>query len=116
MDLGYPDIKVSEISKRMQVTSPTVTQLVKSLEAHGLVERNNDLVDRRSVGVRLTEKGEEVARQALETFLATMSGLIEYLGEEQSEQFIELLLNVSRYFREREADMLYFQGIGDDEA
>jgi DNA-binding MarR family transcriptional regulator len=94
------DMKVSEISKRLQVTPPTVTQLIKGLEANGLVERNVDLVDRRAVGIKLTDKGEMVTRQASEAFFASINGLIEYLGEEQSDQLAELLVKVSRYYYE----------------
>src|SRR6476469_5585677 len=46
-----PALKVSEISKFMHVTSPTVTQLINGLEANGLVERHIDLTDRRAVRV-----------------------------------------------------------------
>jgi DNA-binding MarR family transcriptional regulator len=96
------DIKVSEISKLLHVTSPTVTQLLKGLEASGLIERNIDPADRRAVGITLTEKGKMVTQQAADAFLASFQGLTEYLGEEQSNQLAELLLRASRYFRERE--------------
>src|SRR5579863_808547 len=78
-----PDMKVSEISKLLQVTSPTVTQLLKSLEANGLIERRSDQTDRRSVGITLTEKGEMVTQKAAEAFTNSLHGLIEYLGETQ---------------------------------
>jgi len=100
---NLPEMKVSEISKQLCVTSPTITQLLKSLEAHGLVERNIDAVDRRAVGVKLTGKGEMVAQEASNAFRSAMKGLVEYLGEEQSDQLAELLAKVFRYFSEREA-------------
>lgn len=100
---GLSELKVSEISRRLHVTSPTVTQLIKGLEAHGLVERNVDPVDRRAVGIKLTEKGEQVTRRASEQFIASIGELVEYLGEEESEQFAELLLKVSRYYTEKAA-------------
>lgn len=102
-----PEMKVSEISKRLQVTSPTITQLLKGLEANGLIERHIDNIDRRSVGVKLTPKGEAVAQQAMDTFLASMNGLIAYLGEDQSNQLSELLSKVFLYFSEREASAAY---------
>jgi DNA-binding MarR family transcriptional regulator len=98
-----PEMKVSEISKQLHVTSPTITQLLKSLEAHGLIERHIDAIDRRAVGVKLTSKGEMVAQQAKDRFSTIMHGLIEYLGEEQSNQFAELLSKVFCYFSEMEA-------------
>ena len=95
-----PEMKVSEISKQLHVTSPTITQLLKGLEAHELIERRIDALDRRAVGVRLTSKGEAVAQQAKDRFSTMMHGLIEYLGEEQSNQLAELLSKVFRYFSE----------------
>jgi DNA-binding MarR family transcriptional regulator len=99
-----PEIKVSEISRQLQVTSPTITQLLKGLEANGLIERHIDNIDRRSVGVKLTPKGEAVTQQAMDTALASMHELIEYLGEEQSNQLVELLSKVFIYFSEKEAN------------
>ena len=41
------EMKVSEISKHLHVTAPTITQLLKGLEAHELIERRvSDAVDR----------------------------------------------------------------------
>ncbi len=91
---GAP-MKVSEISKQMHVTSPTITQLLNGLEPNGLVERQIDPEDRRSVGIRLTEKGERVTEQAWEGFLTALQGLIDYLGEEDSERLTDLLFKVS---------------------
>lgn len=110
------EIKVSEISKLLHVTSPTVTQLLKGLEANGLIERHIDQVDRRAVGIKLTEKGETVTQQAMEAFARSLQGLIEYLGEEESNQLVELLSKVFRYFSEREASMRQSRWNGDEEA
>ena len=96
-------MKVSEISKALHVTSPTITQLLKGLEANGLIERHIDPADRRSVDVRLTEKGEMVTRRAWKAFSTSLYGLIEYLGEEQSNQLVEILPKVFRYFNEKAA-------------
>lgn len=100
-----PVIKVSEISKLLQVTSPTVTQLLKGLETNGLIERHNDSTDRRAVGITLTKKGEMVTQRAMDAFHASLHGLIDYLGEEQSEQLADLLLKVSRYYNEKASSM-----------
>jgi DNA-binding MarR family transcriptional regulator len=94
-------LKVSEISKLLHVTPPTVTQTIKSLEASGLIERTSDPTDRRVVGITLTKKGDLVIVQAADAFSASLSGLIDYLGEEQSNQLAELLTKVVRYYREK---------------
>jgi DNA-binding MarR family transcriptional regulator len=95
------EMKVSEISKQLHVTSPTITQLLKGLEMNGLIERSIDLTDRRSVDIKLTEKGEIVTCKAADAFAISLNGLMEYLGEEQSDQLAELLFKVSRYYNEK---------------
>jgi DNA-binding MarR family transcriptional regulator len=110
------EIKVSEISKLLHVTSPTITQLLKGLEINGLVERHIDPMDRRAVGIKLTKKGEMITQQAADTFSTSFNGLIEYLGEEQSNQLAELLSKTFRYFSEKEASEYHSQWNGDEEA
>jgi DNA-binding MarR family transcriptional regulator len=102
-----PTMKVSEISKRLLVTSPLITQLLKRLEANGLIEKQVDTSDKRAVGIRLTEKGEQVTIEAESVLLAKMEGLAEYLGEEDSTQLADLLFKVFRYFSEQEAMRAY---------
>ncbi len=109
-----PEMKVSEISKLLHVTSPTITQLIKGLEANGLIERNIDPHDRRAVGIKLTEKGEMVTQRAAETFATSLNGLIEYLGEEQSNQLAELLLKVTCYYDEKAASVNTARWSGDE--
>ena len=96
---------VSEISKRLHVTSPSVTQLLKGLEADGLVVRQTDPSDRRSVSITLTEKGYAVTQQAMNAFSDSMIGLIEYMGEDESNQLADLLFKASHYFDEKSANV-----------
>ncbi len=86
------DIRVSEISKLLHVTSPTITQLLKGLEANGLVERRNDPHDRRAVSILLTEKGEAITQKAMDDMSTIFQGLIEYLGEERSNQLVRAFI------------------------
>lgn len=94
------EMKVSEISQLLKVTPPTVTQIINTLEKDGLIERRIDPNDRRVVKIKLSPKGMEVARKAREAFTETLLGLIDYLGEEESEQLAELLTKVQQYFQE----------------
>lgn len=93
-------ITISEISTKMEVTSPTITQLIKGLESKGLVHRYNDQVDRRVVRVELTEAGEETTNKAINEFTARIQGLCDFLGEERTTQFIDLLNSAYQYLDE----------------
>lgn len=96
-----PGMKTSQIGKIMRVTSPTVTQLVNSLEVHGLVERHIDSRDRRAVRIKLSEKGELQMKKAYTSIMTTLNGLITYLGEAKSRELIKLLSEASAYFNKQ---------------
>ncbi|WP_424766880.1 MarR family winged helix-turn-helix transcriptional regulator [Paenibacillus sp. sgz302251] len=91
---------VSEISKMLQVTSPTVTQMINSLIASGYVERSSDPNDRRITDVILTEKGEQLAQKASERYHALFRGMVDQLGKEQSDQLVMLLDQVFQYLEQ----------------
>lgn len=96
------EMKISEISQILQVTPPTVTQIINILEKDGLVERTVDPDDRRAVKIRLTPAGIKVTEEARKLFFETFTGLIDYLGEEESEQLTNLLAKVHQYFKQFE--------------
>jgi DNA-binding MarR family transcriptional regulator len=99
---GQPNLKVSEISRLLQVTSPTVTQTITELEHKKLVLRRMDPQDRRAVRVEMTPLGREIHTKAGSSFMATFQGLIEYLGEEESKLLAELLTKVFTYYKEQD--------------
>ena len=57
-------ITVSEIGARLFLDSPTLTPLLKRLEATGLVERNRSTADERQVIVSLTAAGQRLRARA----------------------------------------------------
>ncbi|MCM3764650.1 MarR family winged helix-turn-helix transcriptional regulator [Neobacillus niacini] len=94
------EMKVSEISQVLQVTPPTVTQIINTLEKDGLVERTIDPADRRAVKIKLTPTGMKAVKEAKAAFTETFLGLIDYLGEKESEQLADLLTKVHHYFQD----------------
>lgn len=93
-------LKVSEISRFLGLTPPTVTQLINSLEAKQMVERQADASDRRVVRIKLTEQGKIITRRARDHMDATLKRMVEYLGEEESDHLAELLLKVHAYMED----------------
>ncbi|SHE42459.1 DNA-binding transcriptional regulator, MarR family [Seinonella peptonophila] len=94
-------LSVSELSKILQVTSPTVTQLVTQLENNNLVERKINPSDRRAILVKLTEQGIQLVDQQRNKFLDSMKGLIEYLGVDESKKLTELMNRTVQYFQQQ---------------
>lgn len=105
MKKGFKDekdgIKVSQLSKKMKVASPTITQQINSLESHGFVKRTMDLKDRRVIRIQITEKGEEVLKKAQDGLHNFVYGLVDYMGEDDSDKFINLLNKVFDYMNKQ---------------
>lgn len=51
---------IGSIAKRFKIASPTVTRIVDALEKKGLVKRIRGEKDRRSVKIKITNRGEDV--------------------------------------------------------
>lgn len=98
---GDRGARVKELSRTMRVAPPSVTQQVNALETRGYLVRQMDPRDRRAVRVILTEKGEQAVRDTSAAFHSRVDHLIAYLGEEKSEQLIDLLQEVYEYFKFR---------------
>ncbi|KQL43999.1 MarR family transcriptional regulator [Brevibacillus choshinensis] len=95
-DVG-PGLMVSEISGKLNVTSPTVTQHINSLEAQELVERHADPADRRVVRIQLSDKGKKYIQRINEARLNMFVDLVNHLGEEESLLFAEMMRKASDY-------------------
>jgi DNA-binding MarR family transcriptional regulator len=80
------------------LSSPTVTQHITSLESKGFIVREIDPNDRRKIRIILTAKGKDQMKEAKQSMLESFSGLIEHLGVEKTEIFINLLNESSAYF------------------
>lgn len=113
---GESSIKVSEISKQLHVTVPSITQLLKILENRGLIERHSDPTDRRTVCIQLSPKGITITQQASDAFAKRMHGLIEFLGEDESNHLADLLTKMFRYLNEKAANERLTQWNGEEEA
>ncbi|MNC71744.1 hypothetical protein D3C75_1226980 [compost metagenome] len=62
--------------------------------------RTSDSQDRRISSIVLTEKGELLADKAVAKIREMFKGMVDYLGQEQSETLIELLNRVHAYFEQ----------------
>ena len=94
-------MQVIELSKKMYVTSPFITQIINKLEKKGLIIRKNDPNDRRVVRVTLTDAGKEAAYEIKKSFHKRFKFLAEHLGAEDSRQLAQLLHKTFDFFDKR---------------
>jgi len=78
---GQSPLAVKELIDMLQLDGPTLSPMLKRLEAAGLVTRTRDPSDERQLRVGLTEKGQELRQQALNVPPAVIAKLGMSLGE-----------------------------------
>ena len=61
----HEPLSVKEISGLLQLEPPTVSPMLKRLQATGLVERHRSVADERSVRLTLTPRGRALRQQAV---------------------------------------------------
>ena len=72
--------------KAAMVTSGAITNRIDKMETKGLVERVRDGSDRRTVRIRLTDKGMALTDELMDDHLANYARLVEVLTPQEREQ------------------------------
>jgi len=75
------DLSLSSLSERIRAQNSTVTGIIDRMEREGLVKRERSTTDRRVVFIRLSEKGQRLAREIqvepMEIFRSALTSLPE---------------------------------------
>lgn len=80
-------LTVTELVERSFMERTTVSKGVTKLNQLGLVKRNPIISDARHIGLTLTSRGEEIARQASEIALKGINGMLSVLTPTEREVF-----------------------------
>lgn len=84
-------ISQKNLSKRMEKDQTNVTRILDQLERKGLVRREANLEDRRSVLTYLTDKGKEINENIIPTELEIMDIALKGLSEEKMILFKDII-------------------------
>lgn len=96
-------LKMSELSKRMMVTTGNVTGITDQLEAEGLVRREPDPQDRRAYTVKLTPQGRKVFAQMAQEHEGWVIDLFEGLSSREKDLMYTLLGKLKTHLNGKEA-------------
>ena len=94
MNSPWPSSQI-DIAKRLRIEGPTMTRMLDTLEADGLVERIADPSDRRSKHLRLTEAGEAVLEEVFGIVDDLRERLIAGLETEQIDELNGVLTTLT---------------------
>jgi len=76
-------ITSSELGKRTELDSATLTGIIDRLEAAELIERRGNPADRRSIHVHLTEQGRFLGTEAVRLIAEANVAFLEMLSEKE---------------------------------
>ena len=95
---GTKAIAASELSKQLYVTPAAITHLLNPLEDAGFIIREKDPADRRYVLISLSDEGKKTAKSLVMGVEEILEGLVNFLGEENSNELILLISKMLEYF------------------
>lgn len=97
---GVSSIKT--IANSLQITSGAATQHVEALHSQGLVERETDPTDRRSVNVKLSDSGEKMLNELHQERLKKVHELFSEISDSEISVFNKVLKNVNNKIKGKE--------------
>lgn len=93
------DVTQKQLSQALAVSAPNITTLLDRLEQRQLLTRVRSEADRRSQHIRLTRKGNALARKATEVSRTMEQDVLRHLTEAEQAILVELLQKVARHRR-----------------
>lgn len=94
---GY--MKAADLSELLELSRPSITRILNSLEHRGYIVRNIDKKDRRSININLTETGIEALERANRKILQIADRLVAELGEADTDKLIELIERLTEIYK-----------------
>ncbi|PKN03939.1 MAG: MarR family transcriptional regulator [Deltaproteobacteria bacterium HGW-Deltaproteobacteria-9] len=101
MILGFLDqedqITSSELGKRSELDSATLTGILDRLETAGFIERKGNPDDRRSIRIHLTKQGKAMAHEASRVIIEANKEFLQVLTEEQKRDLHGIIQTLRQY-------------------
>jgi DNA-binding MarR family transcriptional regulator len=96
------DLNIAILKDVLNVSSPTISQVINTLEDKKYVVREKDVNDKRITRVILMDKGKQALDDAVKVVEKEFVELSEHLGDAESTHFVELLEKVVEYLEKGE--------------
>jgi len=95
-------ISIRELKIKLNVSSPTISQVVNDLEKRDIVKRVADVNDGRITRVEVSQIGKKELEEAVQSVESRFIKLADSLGDDKSQQLIGILQDIITYFTEEE--------------
>ncbi len=84
-------ITSSELGRKTELDSATLTGILDRLEAAGFIERKNNPEDRRSIHIHLTPKGTALSKEAIQVIATANIEFLQVLTKEQKRDLFDII-------------------------
>ncbi len=85
-NMGLGRTRVTELAERAQITQQAMGKTLRELESLGYVEREVDATDRRARAIRLTARGEQLARETMACIEDVRKEYADKIGAQELEE------------------------------
>lgn len=90
------DLSLSSLSERIRAQNSTVTGIIDRMEREGLVKRERSTTDRRVVYIRLSEKGQKLAREIQVEPMEIFRSALTVLSEDDLGHLLRILTKLQK--------------------
>ncbi|MBD3362816.1 MarR family transcriptional regulator [Candidatus Dojkabacteria bacterium] len=94
-------LKMSDLAKQFMVKPASMTQQITVLKKKGLVERYNDINDRRVVKVRLSKEANKMIKRFFKDKMNTFKSIISSLSEKEKKNLITIAEKMANAAQEK---------------
>ena len=85
------EVEQSAIANEACLLLPSLTRILRTMEAEGQITRRQDSQDKRRTMVKITDDGRRILAENLPTSLAIYNRIEEQMGQEKLDQLLDLL-------------------------
>ena len=85
------EVEQSTISKEACLLLPSLTRILRTMEADGQITRRQDVQDKRRTQVQITDAGRQILETNLGTSTAIYTSIEDQMGREKLDQLLDLL-------------------------
>ena len=85
------EVEQSTISKEACLLLPSLTRILRTMEADGQITRRQDAQDKRRTQVKITDAGRQILEANLGTSTAIYTSIEDQMGREKLDQLLDLL-------------------------
>ena len=100
-ETGSTEVWVSDIVKRVEVTPQAVSKFIHLASRKGYIERIENANDRRSIGVRITDRGRAVLSNTGEDLTVFYNTVFNEFSEEEKATMHRLMSKLQRVVQEK---------------